>query len=151
LGAGWLAILKACALGDRLVAVNFRNTADLLFISNFIGCGYPPCYNAIIFAFANLPLEHNLLTFLVDTHCQNHRIELDTDENGEKELRSQLPKEFLLRAMLRYSELKSKDGAGDLIPCDYHGHSSKEERETCEKKVDIKLDIDSGSDSEQDD
>jgi hypothetical protein len=151
LGAGWLAILKACALGDRLVAVNFRNTADLLFISNFIGCGYSSYYNAIIFAFANLPLEDNLLTFLVDTHCQNHMIELDTDENGEKELRSQLPKELLLRAMLRHSGLKSKDGAGDLIPCDYHGHSSKEERETCEKKVDIKLDIDSGSDSEQDD
>jgi len=95
-----------------------------------------PPYEDVIYGFAKLRTDHPILDLLVETHCRQFHEELDSEENGEIELRPQLPIEFLIRVMLRYSNLRRKMASwpkiGDLNRCDYHGHTSEKERAHCQ-------------------
>lgn len=58
-------------------------------------------YNAIIYAFTNLPESDPLLCNLVDQYCRNFRMDADAEADILK--RNQLPRAFLIRVMLWYS------------------------------------------------
>jgi len=143
-----LAILKACALGDRLTAPVFRDSVQRVFVRRYTS--QAPFYRGVIFAFANFPHDHVLLTMLVDTHCQEYATEDDTLLDGELAHRSQLPKEFLLRVMLRYSDLRKGKVNDELKPCDYHGHRSEVEREACQKQDIVEYESDDDLIDEED-
>jgi len=142
-----LAILRACAFGNRVMARVFQTSAQAALIRSIANGRRLPFFESIIFAFANLPSNNIILTLLVDAHCQDYKAEFDDIWDGELELRSQLPKEFLLRAMLRYSAMREAPVTNSLDPCDYHEHESEKEKEACQKKSIIK-DTDQASEAD---
>ena len=127
--------LRSLVLGDRLLSPNFHRAVLDVIISGLMGEDPVPYYLGVIYCFAKLPKDHPILDLLVEKHCLECNEAMDTEENGEIELRSQLPVEFLIRVMLRYSNLRRKMASWprkeDLNPCDYHGHKSEEERANC--------------------
>ena len=89
-----------------------------------------PSYDGIIYGFANLPKDHPMLDFLVELQCRG--FSKDMDNETEIERRAQLPNEFLIRVMLRYSSFKDEGWpVSKMDPCDYHWHVSEEDRENC--------------------
>jgi hypothetical protein len=96
-----------------------------------------PVYETIIYAFDMLPAEGPILILLVNAHCSSFKATFDTSDNGELARRARVPHSFLLRAMLRYSEIACLEKSR-MVPCDYHGHESDEEKELCkEKEIDV--------------
>lgn len=53
-------------------------------------------------------------------------------DGEERELREQLPYDFLVRVMLRYSKLLNGSVEKVLVPCDYHAHNSEDGRQLCD-------------------
>jgi hypothetical protein len=135
-------MVKVCALADRLLASSFSQAVEHKVISYFLSNEYedaPPFYNTIILAFEILPHRSSILTLLVDLHCENYLEQHDSRNEGELPLRDQLPQEFLIRTMLRYSKILSSPPSRFLKACDYHGHGSYEEREACQDNEDARL------------
>ncbi|KAI2485654.1 BTB domain containing protein [Pyrenophora tritici-repentis] len=128
LGDSNISMLKALVPGDRILALNFhRAVRDAIIEDLIVNC---PWYKAIIYGFANLPKDHPVLDLMVASHCLDYTDNDDTKENGDFQRRSQLPVDFLIRVMLRYSFMKSQDWSKCILdPCDYHGHVSEEDRE----------------------
>jgi hypothetical protein len=127
-----LSIVKVCAFGDRFMVPKLLQDANNHYIDTWISSMHPPSYNTVIYAFDNLRTDIRLLEFLVDTHCAFWKRDHDDLNEAQKAQQCQLPNEFLVRVMYRYSELKDtgKDGK-DLDRSSYHEHSSHEEREGC--------------------
>lgn len=91
-------------------------------------------YETIVFAFDNLDSEDPLLKLMVDVHCNDYA---GQNNEQEPELRDYLPHNFLLRVMDRQHELSYRDEnmRNALYACDYHGHRSQAERDSCSNKV----------------
>lgn len=126
-------ILKAYNFGDRFLATAFKRAANVAIVGILHGCA--PFYEVVIFAFKNLPAHSPILQLLVDAQCRHWSECLDDTE--EVELQKQLPYDFLLRVMKRYSEKVYGDTAWfeePLARCLYHEHASDEERKECQKK-----------------
>lgn len=99
-------------------------------------------YKLIIYAFKNLHPDNPLLTFLVDVHCQTYKTRSEEGDELEAELRNQLPRDFLMRCMLRYGnrDITWHDESGRKIDyCSYHQHVSEEEKERCPRYRDRPL------------
>ena len=146
-----LAALQAYAFGDRMMAREFQTAPRMFLVQRFADGQDVAFYDTVIFAFANLPADDILLKVLVDAHCQEYNVDDDGLHKGEMELRSQLPHEFLLRVMLRYSALRQSSSDDGLNPCDYHEHKSEKERKACKKKDNIEGDSDNDSAGAEDD
>lgn len=97
-----LEIIKALVLGDRILAAKFRQAVNNYFVDRVIES--PPYYESVIYAFERLRSDSPILPLLADTHCEHWTREEDKDK--ERELRSLLPVDFLIRVMGRYSDMK---------------------------------------------
>ncbi|KAJ4361299.1 hypothetical protein N0V95_002001 [Ascochyta clinopodiicola] len=84
-----------------------------------------PFYEAVTWAFANLPAEDPLLQLMVDANC--HSFSKESDSPQEVEDRKQLPHEFLVRVMLRYGDLVSKHDREPLDAANYQLRDEKDE------------------------
>jgi hypothetical protein len=132
-GDDQLALVKAYVFGDRILSPVFHRAVRNVLIHTLTDdLAY---YKAVIYAFANLSTEDPVLNLMVDKHCAVFSEELD-EYDGEKQRRCQLPSEFLIRVMLRYSRVKNAGWKDELKPCDYHGHASEEERKKCQAERD---------------
>jgi hypothetical protein len=149
--AAQVARLKACALAHRLLSSAFRRATEIDFV-DFLISGSPEAYSfyaPIHYAFTHLPSSSSVLQTIVDVFCKSFNPEFDDveveDEENKKTLfedvalRANLPTTFLVGTMLRYAKTR-EDKNITLERCDYHGHATKAERDTCQKMF-------SGSDS----
>lgn len=127
-----LNMVKVCVFGDRFMVPKLLQDANNHYIDARIWHKRPPRYNTVIYAFNNLRTDIRLLKFLVDTHCAFWERDHDDLDEAEKAQQSQLPNDFLVRVMYRYSELKDTEENGKILDhCSYHEHASHEEREGC--------------------
>jgi hypothetical protein len=128
-----LSIIKTCVFGDRFMVPKLLQDANNHCADTH---SFPPRYNGIIYAFNNLRSDVPLLNFLVDLHCAFWQRTCDDADEDEKALQSQLPNDFLVRVMYRYSELRETKTYGRRLErCLYHLHASDEEREECRRKM----------------
>ncbi|KAL1597396.1 hypothetical protein SLS59_007426 [Nothophoma quercina] len=89
-----VALLRACAFGDRFLAPAFSRACQDHVVKWFTKAAHAPLYEAVIYAFENLPSDSIVLQLLIDAHCRYFYQNADTEENGELERRQQLPKAF---------------------------------------------------------
>lgn len=132
---GQIKRLKTCAFGDRFRAPGFRVSSESALIDAMVDTAkhHPPYYRSIIYAYDHLPSSSPVFQALIDRHCYSFREESDTNKNGELERRSQLPHDFLLGVVLRYSQLQTGNKRKSLDRCDYHGHTADDEKgENCQ-------------------
>ncbi|KAJ8112973.1 hypothetical protein OPT61_g4788 [Boeremia exigua] len=114
--------LKACIFGDRFLASEFVQATRKRLIFRLINVE-GLSYETIIFAFNNFTADDLLLQLMVDVHCnEGNTISCTADEAI---LQESLPRSFLLRAMNKYAERFEHE---TVEACDYHNHSSREER-----------------------
>jgi hypothetical protein len=133
LGPSSLAQLKVLIFADRILASLFKRSVHNRLLDDAIDAE-TPCYELIIYAFANLPADSPILTLLVELHYRHFELDDDTVENGELQLRQKLPHEFLLRVVLRFARDRKERYVNDeLIPCEYHVHATDKEEKKCEK------------------
>ena len=96
--------MKAYIFSDRFETVGFKRAMLQQFIEFFVspGNGGVPFFETIVLAFDHLPENDPFLRLLVDVYCRNY----DPANDSDRELRDRndLPHDFLLRIMLRYSE-----------------------------------------------
>ena len=140
-------VVKLYTLADRLLVPDLERTLiDVVFSDK-----PSPLYESIFFAFTHLPVGNPLLQLLVDKHCA--RWEPELDEEKETELRRDLPSDFLLGVMDRFSkvvkELRDNGKELKLDICDYHDHKSDVERQECKEKQDPREQNSEGDDSEE--
>lgn len=134
-GHGQLAerlMMKSYVFADRFLVPQFR-VALYRYYANFCNSGgNPPYYDAIIYAFDNLPPTSAMLTLLVRTHCAYWNEGSDTADNGELELRQDLPQDFFFRIMDVASKMRDKEKAKGIACCDCHNETVTTEREGCD-------------------
>ncbi|CAO2658459.1 Nn.00g061820.m01.CDS01 [Neocucurbitaria sp. VM-36] len=121
--------IKACVFGDRFSVRSFYEEHHNAYVNE--NAHMPPLYEAVIYAFANLPKDAPLLKHMVDRQCIDW---LGTDYGKQKDHLSLLPYDFLLQFMLRSKELvvDSEDRKSSST-CSYHVHGSNKARRTCLK------------------
>jgi hypothetical protein len=125
--------LKVYVVADRLGAQEFLAMVNNDYMDSNID--RTPWYENVIYAFSNIPSGRRILRFLVATHCALSCPDGDDSMEGEEELRSKLPREFLLQVMMRYQVINTEENWNDALrACDYHEHASEEEREKCSQK-----------------
>jgi hypothetical protein len=130
-----LNIIKTCAFGDRFMVPKLFQDANNHYVDAKLNLSL---YSIVIYAFNNLRSDTPLLKFLVDLHCAVWQRTCDDTDEDEKALQPQLPNDFLVRVMYRYSELReTKIDGTELDRCSYHVHTSDEEREECRRKIEI--------------
>jgi hypothetical protein len=132
---GQITRLKACAFGDRFMAPGFRVSSESALIDATIDTTKrrPPYYLSIIYAYEHLPPNSPVFQAFIDRHCYSFNEESDTDKNGELGRRSQLPHDFLVGVMLRYMRSQPGNKRKALTRCDYHDHTSDDEKgENCQ-------------------
>ncbi|KAF1955498.1 hypothetical protein CC80DRAFT_474246, partial [Byssothecium circinans] len=74
-------IVRAIALGSRIMSIEFQRAAAEALANNLIDRFQTPGYEAIIYAFDNLPAGDPTLQFLVDVHCAFWMEEHDDENN----------------------------------------------------------------------
>ena len=125
-------MMKLYVFADRCLVPQLRVYLYRYFSNFCTDHGTPPYYNAIIYAFDNLPTTSHMLTLLVKLHCAYYTEDSDTKENGELELRQDLPQEFFVRAMIQFSRFRDKAKAEELIQCACHRNFEPMDREGCD-------------------
>jgi hypothetical protein len=153
-----LVTIQTICLADRLAAMSFKKTLHNTYVNVCLGMdGYgpvsSPSYASVIYAFQHLPQDDLLLKLQVHEQSYHWTEGDDTDENGDRELLKELPRDFLCAVMKKMSHLRSKDDAHkELYPCDYHLHDDEEEKTRCpdyrEQKGMEPYESDSSSDDE---
>lgn len=137
-----ISLIRAYIFGDRFLAPRFtqgaqQNLVFWLFKRHWV------YYSTVIFAYASLEKYHVILKALVAAHCSDYRQKEDDEDNGQLQLRSQLPVQFLFDVQDRFSELSVDQEP--LNRCDYHEHGSKKDKDACREKLSYE-DTDSDSD-----
>ncbi|KAL5388999.1 hypothetical protein DPSP01_002702 [Paraphaeosphaeria sporulosa] len=134
-GHGQLAerlMMKSYVFADRFLVPQYR-VALYKYYANFCNVGgNPPYYDAIIYAFDNLPANSAILTLLVRTHCAYWNEGSDTADNGELELRQDLPQDFFFRVMAVAAKMRDKEKAKGIACCDCHNETTTTTREGCD-------------------
>lgn len=99
--------LKTYVFADRILASAFRRACYDHFVQDVIqkDCVY---YETVIYAYEHLAPDNRILQLLVEVHCRSFVAEEDKHIEGELEKRNQLPYEFLMQVMIRYSSMKSR-------------------------------------------
>ncbi|KAF1358350.1 hypothetical protein EJ07DRAFT_180067 [Lizonia empirigonia] len=97
--------VKAYVFGDRFEAAGFKRAVLQVLVAFYVppGPGGVPFFSTIIYAFNHLPGDDIFLKLLVDVQCCRYCAANDSDE--ELEDRKKLPYDFLMRVMLRSSEI----------------------------------------------
>lgn len=121
--------------GERFLAPDFARACQYRIIDWFTTVRGSPLYESVIYAYQNLPSDSLVLKVLVDAHCQYFEPEMDNYDDGALRRREQLPQKFLLSCVLKYAEKGSLDQMEELDRCDYHGHTTSEERKACQIPV----------------
>lgn len=124
--------LKALILADRFLMPDFAQVINNDLVNSRITNA--PYYELVICAFEGLPESSPFLRCLVDTHVRHWEPKLDEEDKEEKQLRPELPHEYLVRVMVRYAEMKGQSEEGSenkLKKCDYHIHKSDKEKRSC--------------------
>ena len=121
-----LALVKAYALGDRLLALGFRRAVNNHIVGPYGGIAIAPrAYApAVNWAFENIPCEWPLLQFLMNDSCENWYAKHDNKDDFEA-LR-QFPMTFIVRAMRRYSLAGENEGDACFLE-----HATVAERQSC--------------------
>jgi hypothetical protein len=90
-------------------------------------------YNAvIIYAYKNLLSTDPILQFFVDLHYANW--DPDDHEGDDAEFYTTLPREFLLSCIKQLGRSHVANiKSWNLNLCDYHGHTTAEEKNACRK------------------
>ncbi|CAO2658845.1 Nn.00g065680.m01.CDS01 [Neocucurbitaria sp. VM-36] len=140
----WLQRVKVCVFGDRFQARDFQHAVQTNLVDLTMTSSTPFYYSAINYAFEHLPSNNPILRLLVDTQCCFWTSKSDTKHEGELGLRDQLSHSFLVRVMVRFSEIRD-DPKVKLIRCNYHEHVSEEDKERCKQSS---PEADSDSESE---
>lgn len=124
--ASGLALVKAYALGDRLLAFGFRRAINNHVVGPYGGIAIAPraYVPAVRWAFENIPCERPLLQFLVNDFCANWYAKHDNKDDVEA-LR-QFPMTSIMRAMRRYSLAREDEGDGCFLE-----HATVAERRSC--------------------
>ncbi len=125
--------VKVYVFGDGFLAQGFRH-AVLHDIVNFqVDTRSVFYYSAVKYAFTNLLSDNILLQLMVHVQCSFWGTRSDTKSNGEIKQRDHLPKAFLTRVMICYCEILENGLLKEVAHCDYHEHTTEEEREICKK------------------
>jgi hypothetical protein len=117
--------VKACEFGNRFQANEFMLISEIALVDYFVVGEGVSWYQVTIYAFDRLPPTSLVLQLLIDIQLCCWSPDHDTEENGELELRSNLPHAFLLGVMCH-----SRRERWTLDRCDYHRHGSDAERGT---------------------
>jgi hypothetical protein len=128
---GMLLLLKSCVFGDRFLAPAFKIRAHNLYVEYGCSeiCGIK--YEQIIYGFDNLPEDTGLLTMMVQLECHGKMYDMEDGTEDEAEMRSKLPRKFLVRVMLYHREraewMEEVDAndfylaeGGEVDPADYY-------------------------------
>jgi hypothetical protein len=100
-----------------------------------------PGSGEIAYAVYALPSSNPILDFFVDLYCVHWGWSEGEDiYDRDREWFSRLPKEFLIRYMVKIGRMRDLDEleTNDTLlvdNCSYHGHTSDEERKACPHKV----------------
>lgn len=125
-------MMKVYVFADRFLVPEL-GVAMFRYFANFCNNGgNPPYYDAILYAFDNLPSTSPMLTLLVKLHCAYWNENSDTEDNGELELRQDLPHDFLLRGMEHFAKMRDKSKAKEIAICDCHKESATSGRQGCD-------------------
>jgi hypothetical protein len=125
-------MMEVYVFADRFLVPQLK-VALFRFFANFCNNdAIPPYYEAIIYAFDNLPSTSPMLTLLVKLHCAYWTDSSDTTDNGELELRHELPQDFFLRGMAQFAKGRDKEKAKGVACCDCHKETTVTEREGCD-------------------
>jgi hypothetical protein len=123
--------VKALVFGDRVLSPIFRQRVCKSLVTELMR--HRVFYKTIIYAFANLAVDHPVLELMVFRHCQVFGDGADEELVEDFDRRSELPNSFLVRVMLRYRQCEDHiwdEDEADL--CYYHGHANEEERKQCQ-------------------
>ena len=93
--------VKAYVFGDRFQCLEFRKAVYETFLRSNVEHKSPPYFQTITYALNNLPAKDLLLKVLIDTHCAFYKPKYE--DEVEIQHRDDIPREFLTRTMLRYS------------------------------------------------
>ncbi|EON62684.1 hypothetical protein W97_01908 [Coniosporium apollinis CBS 100218] len=102
------------------------------------GVSILPDYQTIIQAFSSLPDTSPFCRFLVRIYAVRWDVSYDEDDDEAVDNRGQLPKEFLGDLMVEVGKVRKdqrKFGKAPAMPevCEYHEHSTKEEKTSCRR------------------
>ena len=127
----FLILHKAYVFGDRFLSPAFRRAinnrlSDYLRNHDLAGS---TCWEVMRYAFANIPSDRPILQHLVDDFCRMHK-ECHDDEEDDVAAQKQLPREFLLRVMRAFPDMR-KDAADKLQRRCYYEHASEEGKRRC--------------------
>jgi len=97
-----------------------------------------PDYQTIILAFSSLPDTSPFCRFLVRIYAVRWDVSYDEDDDEAVDNRGQLPKEFLGDLMVEVGKVRKdqkKFGKAPAMPdvCEYHEHSTIEEKRSCRR------------------
>ncbi|KAI4652463.1 hypothetical protein J4E93_002666 [Alternaria ventricosa] len=109
-----------------------RQCLDALFEHLGDASGYQlPDLNDVAYAVKNLNDEDPLLRMIVDGFCYHGNSECWNDDQIQN-----LPLPFIARLMRHLSDFRDygQEDVKEPELCDYHGHATDEERETCENR-----------------
>jgi hypothetical protein len=103
-----LGLLKACTFGNRFLAPRFERITHNHYLDYLEECGRGVMYQQIIFAWENFGDDSSILDMMVEAQCL---LWSGRDDTGEEErLRLDLPKEFLIRVMIRFAAIRDDSG-----------------------------------------
>jgi hypothetical protein len=133
--------LKAIVLGERLLMPRFVRAIQFYFVKSYLMPmlgqtreDLSPPFSVIIYAFNNLTDDNPVLDMLVDLHVRNYKIEASSQAEASPRAEETLPHEFLIRVVHAYGQKNTLDWQarqGTPVPCDYHGHTTADERKQC--------------------
>jgi hypothetical protein len=125
--------LKAYVVADRLGALELLQAINNNYVDD--NCDGPPWYEEIIYAFSNIPSDRRILKLLVAAHCALSKADDDKQWADQKELRDNLPLEFLFQVLKYYQQMcEDRTWEEQLYACPFHEHTTDEEREKCKQK-----------------
>ena len=122
-----LSKVRCVIFGDSYIATRFQIACEHSIIADLVHAGV--YLESIILAFAKLPSTNNILEAMVDSHVHYYN---EVEETvSDKELHAQLPHDFLVQVMIRYSQVAKKQVKTTLHECDYHHHANDQEKDGC--------------------
>ncbi|KAF9693739.1 hypothetical protein EKO04_008149 [Ascochyta lentis] len=100
-----MAYVQAYVFGDRFQTLGFKDAVGQKLCDDLDHS--PPSYETVIYAYAHLPEEDDLLQQMVNFQCA-YGNPLYDDDVEEIETRKRLPTDFLVRVMVCFGDLGEK-------------------------------------------
>jgi hypothetical protein len=123
-------MIRVSALADRFMVPGLRHQMECI-LSQYLTITYA-YYEVVAYAYELLPADSMILKAMIYSHCYFCHTGSETNNHGELNNLSKLPREFLLGVMLRYEQLKQDDAVDELRLSDFHEHSCEEDTSACE-------------------